>query len=129
MALTLGEFKLLFPEFSASTYDSRITTLLNYLPPLNAERAGNQLDLAHGYWVAGRLASQDTTMQFGSASASASGSTTTEKKVGDVSIKRAVSQSSSSGSGGGSSSRPGQNKYDVEYAALVRRFGQGAVAV
>lgn len=125
--MTSAEFKALFPEFAASSYDTRINTLLAVVPELDAGRAGNQLTLALGYWVADKLSMQDITITYGSASSSASSSTTTEKRVGDVSIKRGISNSAGSGSGGGAG--PGQTTYGARYEALIREFGLGAVAV
>lgn len=123
--MTRGDFQALFPEFSAGSYDARIDALMPLLPELDTDRAGNQLNLALGYWLADKLAMQDITIQNGSAASSASSSTTTEKKVGNVSIKRSVGQSS----GSGTSARPGQTTYGERYEDLIRQFGNGAVAV
>jgi hypothetical protein len=125
--VTSEEFTALFPEFAASSYEDRIATLLTVLPELDAERAGNQLNMALGNWVAAKLVRQDFIIANGT-SAAVGSSTSTEKKVGDVSIKRSTSNTSSSGSssGGGAASVV---DYQGEYDRLIEEFGSGAVAV
>ncbi len=126
--MTVAEFKELFPEFSASSYDARIQILLDAAPELDEERAGNQLDFAIGNWVAGKLARQDFAIAYG-AGASMGSSNTVEKKVGEVSIKRSTSLSSSSSSSTGGNTTARLNIYEQTYADLLREFGMGAVAV
>lgn len=125
--MTRAEFQALFPEFGASTYNTRIDTLLLNVPDLDTERAGNQLNMALGNWVAGKLARQDFAIQFG-ASASMGSSNTVEKKVGEVSIKRSTSQSASNSTGAGRNTAK-LNLYEAEYDRLIREFGMGAAAV
>lgn len=124
--MTSEQFKALFPEFSSSSYDARIEALLEVLPELDEERAGNQLNMALGNWVAAKLVRQDFIIANG-ASAAVGSSTTTEKKVGDVSIKRSTSNTSSSGSGSGGGAASVVD-YQGEYDRLIAEFGRGAVA-
>lgn len=124
--MTSAEFKALRPEFASSSYDTRIATLLDNLPELDEERAGNELNMALSAWVAWRLARQDFAITFG-AGATLGSSNTVEKKVGDVSIKRSSSNTSSSTSGGGTGRAPGS--YEGEWLDFLREFGMGAVAV
>ena len=123
--MTRSEFQALFPEFGASTYNARIDLLLTMIPPYSADKLGNQLMMAQGLWVAGKLAAQDISIQFGTASSSASSSSTTEKKVGDVSIKRSLAQSTSSGNGSGA--RVGETTYDARLRALLQQAGMGVL--
>lgn len=125
--MTSAEFRALFPEFTSPTYDARIAALLTVLPELDEERAGNQLNFALGNWVADKLALQDYAITFG-AGASLGSSTTVEKTVGKLSIKRSSSSSSSSSSGGsGASAR--LTKYGERWNEYVREFGMGALAI
>jgi hypothetical protein len=126
--MTLTSFKDLFPEFAASTYDTRINTLLTMLPELDTDRAGNQLELALGNWVAGKLARQDFAIQYG-AGASMGSSNSVQKTVGAVSITRSTSQNSSSTTSNGKGGGTRINLYEAEYDRLLREFGMGAVAV
>ena len=125
--MTRAEFQALFPEFAASTYNDRIDALIPTLTELDADKAGARLTYITGLQLADILAMQDITITFGSAATSASSSTTTEKRVGEVSIKRGIANSSGSSSGSGA--RPGQTTYGARYAAEVRQLGIGAVAV
>jgi hypothetical protein len=124
--MTSAEFKLMFPEFAASSYDARIATLLTMLPDLDEEAAGNQLDLALGNWVASKLAAQDYAITYG-AGASIGSSNTVEKRVGDVSVKRSTSSSSSSSSSGGTGASV--NRYEQAYLNYLREFGMGAQVI
>lgn len=124
--MTSAEFKALRPEFAASSYDTRIATLIDNLPDLDEERAGNQLNMALSAWVAWRLARQDYAILYG-ASASLGSSNTVEKKVGEVSVKRSTSNTSSSSTGSGAGRNP--SGYEGEWLDFIREFGMGAVAV
>lgn len=126
--ITRTEFQALFPEFAATTYNARIDALLPVLTELDEAKAGARLNLAYGLELADLLAAQDITISYGAAGTVASSSSTVEKKVGDVSIKRSLSSSAGSSSGGGGSSA-GQTTYRARYVAMVRSFGVGAVAV
>jgi hypothetical protein len=121
--MTSADFKALFPEFSSSTYDTRIATLLGLLPALDADRFGNQLTLALGYWVADKLAAQDMAIKYGVAATSASSSSSTEKKVGEVSVKSSLSQAQSKGT------VVGRTTYGARYEGLLRQYGLGQVAL
>lgn len=125
--MTRADFQALFPEFAASTYNARIEALIPTLTVLDADKAGARLNFITGLQLADILTMQDITITYGSASQSASSSNTTEKRVGDVSIKRGFSQST--GSGGGTGARPGQTNYGARYEDEVRKLGWGAVAV
>jgi hypothetical protein len=122
MALDLAQFQLLFPEFSSSAYDARITTLLGILPPLDEDRAGNQLPLAHGNWIADQLATQDFAIKYGVGSALAS-SSSLEKTVGKVIIKTSQSQSNTTGKGAR------KTFYAERWEQYLHEFGWGAQAV
>lgn len=127
--MTVTDFKALFPEFGASTYDDRIQALLDAAPLLDADRLGNQLNFATGNWVADKLSVQDFTIKYGVGGALGS-STSTEKRVGEVSIKssQSHSQSSTTGtdSGGGGA---GLTMYGKRYRDLLREAGMGALVV
>jgi hypothetical protein len=125
--MTRAEFQALFPEFSASTYNDRIDALLPVVPELDPEKAGTRLNFIQGLWLADLLTVQDIKIKYGAAGLMSSSSSSTEKNVGKVSIKTAISQSAGSSSATGA--RPGQTTYGVRYVDEVRQLGVGAVAV
>jgi len=124
--VTRAEYQALFPEFDASTYNARIDALLPVVPDIDATKAGVRLNFILGLWLSDQLAIQDITILYGSASTMSSSSTTTEKRVGDVSVKRAIAQAA--GSSSGSTSKPGQTTYGARYEDEVRHLGLGALA-
>lgn len=126
--MDVTQFKALRPEFSASTYDARITALLAVIPELDEDRAGNQLLMALSAWVAGKLARQDFTILYGVGAASGS-STSLEKQVGEVRIKTSQSHSQSSMTGGKGKTPIQLNLYEQEYEGYLLQFGRGAIAV
>jgi len=125
--MTRSEFQALFPEFSASTYNDRIDALIPTLTELDADKAGARLNYITGLQLADILAMQDITIKFGAAGSMSSSSTSTEKRVGDVSIKASLGSSAGSSKSGGGNS--GQTKYGERYEDEVRKLGWGAVAV
>ena len=124
--MTRAEFQALFPEFAATTYNARIDALLPVVHDLDADKAGSRLNFILGLWLADYLTMQDIAITYGSAASLSSSSTSTEKRVGDVSIKRGIS-SSAGGSSGGGGSKPGQTSYGVRYDAEVEALGFGVL--
>ena len=122
--MTADDFKAFFPEFSASSYDARIAALLGAVPQIDEDRAGNQLNLALGYWIADKLAVQDIAIKYGVAATSAASSSSTEEQVGKLSTKASFSHSQSA-----SGATAGKTTYLLRYEDLIHQFGAGAVAV
>jgi hypothetical protein len=123
--VTRSEFQALFSEFSASTYNDRIDALLGVVPDLDASKAGSRLNFILGLWVSDQLAMQDITIKYGAAGAMSSSSTSTEKKVGDVSIKSSLAQSA--GSSSSSRSQPGKTTYGARYDNEIMQLGFGVL--
>jgi hypothetical protein len=101
--MTRAEFQADYPQYAASTYNARIDSALALsLNVISTSRAGDRFREVQGYWVADRLATDDLVASVGAGFASAA-SSSTEKKVGDLSIKTTVSTSSASQTGAGGS--------------------------
>ncbi len=122
--MTAYQVQALFPQFGSSSYFGRIQELLAVAPEYDADRLGNQLNLAIGLWVADQLAVQDIAIKYGPAGTLASSSSSTEKTVGKVTVKTALSQSQ--GSKGVTS---GKTVYGIRLDDLLETYGMGATAV
>jgi len=125
--VTSAEFKALKPQFSAASYDDRITALLLNIEQLDEAKvaeAGLSLNLVLSEWLAGELADQDFAIIYG-AGASLGSSSTVEKRVGEVAIKRSTAQSSSSAGGSPTTG----NRHKDKYNAYLRQIGMGAKSV
>lgn len=122
--MTLSEFQALFPQFTSPSYDARIKALLAAAPEYDGDKLGNQLNLATGLWVADQLAIQDIAIKYGPAGTLASSSSSSEKTVGKVTVKSALSQSQ-----GAKGLSPGKTTYGIRLDELLQSYGMGAVAV
>lgn len=124
---TIEMFKQDFPEFADASFDAKITTALELAPP-NFDEAvwGDQLRDGLGHWIAFRVALKGQIATYGAGFASAA-SSSEEKTVGKVSVKRSQSQSTSQQKG--PLSIYGKNAYGQIYLDLVALVGAGAAAV
>lgn len=111
--MTLAEFRVLYPDFSAIP-DANIQIYLDLFVSLYGVNYGNVTDHLQGLYTAHRL------IVFNQGGAVAVGAITS-KSEGDVSRSYADS------TGAASSSEFASSSYGVEFINLIRAFGSGGV--
>lgn len=123
---TIEMFKADFPEFGDGSFDAKINTAILMAPP-NFDEAvwGDQLRDGLGNWIAFRVSLKNQIATLGAGFGS--GSTSLEKTVGKVIVKRSQSQSQT-----GQTAELGiygANEYGRFYWSLMQMVGAGALVI